>query len=290
MTALMNKESLPTSLSQKIETVLVKGDLSGLSDQERLVYYNKVCESVGLNPLTKPFDYLNLNNKLVLYATKGCTDQLRNVHKISIEIVSREKIGDVFVVTAKAMDPSGRVDESTGAVSLGKAYGDQLANAYMKAETKAKRRVTLSICGLGLLDESEVESIPNKATFVSSPAKPVAQIQSAAIVDKTTGEVKAEVPSVGVEKSLPGADLKAQVNEFEGLIAFGNIYKGRKFKDVPAHEILSYATTIRDKGWDKSESAKAFLEVADRYVKEFLSDKRDEEIAKSNVDDSDIPF
>jgi hypothetical protein len=30
----------------------------------------------------------------------------------------------------------------------------------MKAETKAKRRVTLSICGLGMLDESEVESLP----------------------------------------------------------------------------------------------------------------------------------
>jgi hypothetical protein len=29
----------------------------------------------------------------------------------------------------------------------------------MKAETKAKRRVTLSICGLGLLDESEVEDL-----------------------------------------------------------------------------------------------------------------------------------
>ena len=30
----------------------------------------------------------------------------------------------------------------------------------MKAETKAKRRVTLSICGLGMLDETEVETIP----------------------------------------------------------------------------------------------------------------------------------
>ncbi len=29
----------------------------------------------------------------------------------------------------------------------------------MKAETKAKRRVTLSICGLGMLDESEVPSV-----------------------------------------------------------------------------------------------------------------------------------
>ena len=31
----------------------------------------------------------------------------------------------------------------------------------MKAETKAKRRATLSLCGLGLLDESEVDSIPS---------------------------------------------------------------------------------------------------------------------------------
>jgi len=33
----------------------------------------------------------------------------------------------------------------------------------MRAETKAKRRVTLSICGLGMLDETEVDSIPGAA-------------------------------------------------------------------------------------------------------------------------------
>ena len=31
----------------------------------------------------------------------------------------------------------------------------------MKAETKAKRRATLSICGLGMLDETEIETIPD---------------------------------------------------------------------------------------------------------------------------------
>ena len=31
----------------------------------------------------------------------------------------------------------------------------------MRCETKSKRRVTLSICGLGLLDETEVETIPD---------------------------------------------------------------------------------------------------------------------------------
>ena len=41
--------------------------------------------------------------------------------------------------------------------------GEALSNAMMKATTKAKRRVTLSLCGLGMLDETEVESIPHCA-------------------------------------------------------------------------------------------------------------------------------
>jgi hypothetical protein len=39
----------------------------------------------------------------------------------------------------------------------------------MKAVTKAKRRVTLSICGLGMLDETEVETIPN-VQIIDPPA------------------------------------------------------------------------------------------------------------------------
>ena len=143
-----------------IEQVAVGGDLSQLTPQQRVDYYGNVCNSMGLNPLTKPFAYLKLNNKLVLYVLKDCTEQLRKIHDVSLRITSREKIDTVYVVTASATLPSGRVDESTGVVSLGNLKGDVLANAMMKAETKAKRRVTLSIVGLGWLDESEVETVP----------------------------------------------------------------------------------------------------------------------------------
>jgi len=37
--------------------------------------------------------------------------------------------------------------------------GDMLGNAMLKAVTKAKRRATLSMCGLGMLDEEEIKSI-----------------------------------------------------------------------------------------------------------------------------------
>jgi hypothetical protein len=162
-----------------VESVIVKGDLAKLSPEERTRYYSEVCRSVGLNPLTKPFEYLQLNGKLTLYARKDATDQLRQIHGVSLTIVSREQVGDVYVVTARATTGAGRSDESIGAVSIGNLKGDALANALMKAETKAKRRVTLSICGLGLLDETEVETIPD-AQIVPAAAQiaPVAMASS----------------------------------------------------------------------------------------------------------------
>ncbi|MDZ4324277.1 MAG: hypothetical protein U1A73_04555, partial [Pseudomonas sp.] len=142
-----------------VEQVLIGGDLSKLSAQDRVRYYQAVCRSLNLNPLTKPFEYLHLSGKLVLYARRDCADQLRRGHGISLEIIKRETFADIYVVTSRATDRDGRTDESTGAVYIGGLKGEALANALMKAETKAKRRVTLSIAGLGFLDETEVEAL-----------------------------------------------------------------------------------------------------------------------------------
>lgn len=158
-----------------ITGVVLHDDLAKLTDEERAQYYQAVCESLGLNPLTKPFAYIRLNKKLTLYARRDAADQLRRIHDVSIEITARERHDDVYVVTARATTPEGRQDESTGAVAIGRLSGDALANAYMKAETKAKRRVTLSLIGLGWLDESEIGNIPE--------AEPVK-------VDAKTGEIK----------------------------------------------------------------------------------------------------
>lgn len=151
--------------SQIIEKVIIQGDLSSLTPEQRVNYYNRVCESLRLNPLTKPFAFLELKDKqtngkkLVLYALKDCTEQLRKRDNISIEIVSREVTEDVYVVRARAFTLDDRCDESLGAVSLKGMNAEDRANAIMKAETKAKRRVTLSICGLGFLDEVGIDSI-----------------------------------------------------------------------------------------------------------------------------------
>lgn len=177
----------------EITRVLVQGDLKGLTEPQRAEYYNSVCSSLGLNPLTRPFDFMTLNGKLLLYAKKDCTEQLRNIHSISLAIVGREMVDGVYVVTTRATTPAGRTDESVGAVTIKGLQGENLANAFMKAETKSKRRVTLSICGLGLLDESEVSTI-GTATTEPAKAAPVAAITNGKSVvglatEKTLGAI-----------------------------------------------------------------------------------------------------
>lgn len=154
-----------------MESVITKGDLSKLTPQERSEYYMTVCRSIGLNPMTAPLAYIVLNGKTVLYAKRDAADQLRKIHGISIEVVKQSLEGELYTVHVRAKDKSGRTDEDFGVVTLGKLQGDARANAILKAITKAKRRVTLSISGLGFLDETEVEDIPKRQNpHVTRPA------------------------------------------------------------------------------------------------------------------------
>jgi hypothetical protein len=156
-----DSEVLADVLQKSIYASLVeKGDLSKLSTDEKTSYMRRLCEAVGLNPLTQPFLPLKLNGKEVFYATRNATDQLTNIHKLTRDIIRTETIEGVYIVTAKVSGADGRFEISTGAVTIAGLKGDSLANALMKAETKAKRRGTLSYCGLGFLDESEIDTIP----------------------------------------------------------------------------------------------------------------------------------
>ena len=173
-----------------MESVIAKGDLAKLTPDERVRYYNEVCRSMGLNPLTQPFSYITLNGKLTLYATRACADQLRKVNGVSLEIVSREIADDVLTVHVRARLPDGRVDEDLGAVSFPSTLkGEARANAELKGVTKAKRRATLSICGLGWLDETEIADIPASAKRPAPAAKnvmlPAHDAETGEIVENT---------------------------------------------------------------------------------------------------------
>lgn len=192
-----------------VHSLVTKGDVSLLNAQQRAEYYIQLCERVGLDPATQPFLFIRLNGKEVPYATKGAGDQLRRKHLISVTITAREKMDDVYYVTARAVMPDGRTDESQGAVSIAGLKGENLANAVMKAETKAKRRVTLSIVGLGMLDESELDTIQDKFDRLP-PEHPSHVAKAAATV------VSLPQPKIGVARAAAAEATQPRRAERQG--------------------------------------------------------------------------
>ena len=100
-------EIAKTDAQEIMEAVLIKGDLSKLTPEERNLYYSETCKSLGLNPLTKPFDYLQLGGKLIMYAKRDAADQLRKIHGVNIEVLKQEAFEGLFCVTVRAVDKTG---------------------------------------------------------------------------------------------------------------------------------------------------------------------------------------
>jgi hypothetical protein len=170
-------KELPATLEDvsKFEALMLHGDLSKLSPKEKISYYKLTCEKIGIDWMSHPFDYLTLNGKEVLYLRASGAYEIAKKHNVSFEIKHVERLGDAYVVTARATQagfihekatggiqslPS-RHNEATGAVDVKGLYGERLCNAMLKAETKAKRRAIISLLGLPMMDETEVETIPN---------------------------------------------------------------------------------------------------------------------------------
>jgi len=193
---------------EALQAALAEGRIDKLTIPQRLEFLAATCKSMGLSALSRPFEFITLSGKMIMYCRKDGTDQLRKIHNVSIRIISREVVGDVLIVTARACLPSGREDEAIGAVPWPKGPEPQ-AMAAMRCETKAKRRATLSIVGLGFLDESEIEdaqlagsfperdaspTMPQSADVVpAQPRQTITRQEQAAPAPATTQEIPVEV-------------------------------------------------------------------------------------------------
>lgn len=188
----MSTTSVTTNNDSIIQSLVLNGDMAKLTPTDKVTYYKQYCERLGLDPFTQPFRILKLNGKETLYCDRSGTQQLNKLHKISHLIAAREVTNECYVVTAKAFDSNGRQTESIGAVSITGLKGENLCNAMMKAETKAKRRATLDLLGLGVLDESEVETIPEAQTQ-PPPVVPKDKPQLPAISDEQFTKAKLRI-------------------------------------------------------------------------------------------------
>src|SRR5215475_10765414 len=187
-------QKTPPDNGNNIIEFLIQGDLEKLTPDQRADYLIALCKSLGLNPLTRPFEFMRLGGKLVPYAKRDAADQLRKLHRISVQVISQDVADGMLSVHVKARDKTGREDEDVGVVNFPKdVKGELRANAILKCVTKAKRRVTLSISGLGFLDETEVEDIPparRPGPVAESPMREPARQEPPH--DPSTGEVEEE--------------------------------------------------------------------------------------------------
>lgn len=165
---------------------VMDGDLSDIKPAMRPALVLALCRHIGVDPIERPFMVFADGKKIVLYATRACTSALCRERRISRDLLSVEErtIAGQPVIIARAratLLDGGRHDESTGVVPVmqaevewrdganGKRYKNvvgwrmpdpnEAANLPMKAETKAKRRAVLDLVGLGISDESEIDTI-----------------------------------------------------------------------------------------------------------------------------------
>jgi len=154
---------LNTLTPEIISSLVINGDLSKMTPAQKVDLYNYRCHQAGLDPSAKPFDLLTLNGKQILYANAGATQQLTATRNLSHQVTNRELVDGIYCVFVRVTGPDGRSTENMGAVPVENLKGEAKANAMLKATTKAIRRAVLAHCGLGLMDETEVETIPGAA-------------------------------------------------------------------------------------------------------------------------------
>lgn len=169
----MSNKELQQKEAAVTASIIIDGDLSRLHPSDKVLYYRGYCERLGLDPFTKPFDLLRLQGREVLYLTRSGAQQLNKMHGVSHQIISRELMQEpgIFQVIARATLPDGRFTESMSAVSIANLKGEQYCNALMKAETKAKRRSTLDLLGLGILSEEEAVTLPGERLDIAPTAE-----------------------------------------------------------------------------------------------------------------------
>lgn len=157
-TAIQRREPTPIDLSI-IERVVIDNDLKVLAPRERWDYYRWRCESIGLDPMARPFQYIVFQGKLTLYADKGCAEQLRAVNKVSVRPLPAQVVEGIYCQYVEAKTPDGRSATDMGAVPIAGIKGEELAKAMKKAMTQANRRATLALVGLGSQDLEDVEGV-----------------------------------------------------------------------------------------------------------------------------------
>jgi len=201
-----------------IDAALMRGSYGALTVSQRLALVKRKCDLLGVYLEHGPFVWGVINKKLSLIPTKNLSQQLRANRQIKVDVLDRtfDAERQIYMVRVRTTGPDGRYDEDIGIVPAPPALkGEALANAMMTAETKAKNRCTLSHCGVGGIDETEVT-----AMVAGTPNPNVPQLnEGRQVIDPNRGKVRViqpepTIPNVSImEAAMAAAARAAELKE-----------------------------------------------------------------------------
>lgn len=253
-TAAKAKELTPEELNAKIA---LTGNLADLSPEQRMRYYERYCQHLGLDPITRPFDLLttfeeNGAAKTILYANASCSAQLADKREVTYskpETEYNEKLG-LLTIHVQAMMPTNTAGMIRSCWRRGVSHieglkGKRLENAIKKAETQAHRRATLALCGVAMPDESEIEDIPGAHT---SPLQ----------MDSATGGIYEKIGALLKARNLEDSS-GARRFILDGL-ASGNYQGVAQMIGIPVEKIQDLAQMVEKKAAPAIPTAKEIFD------------------------------
>lgn len=168
-----NQGVSPETLSK----IILKGDWKDLTPAQRVEGYIALCRALGLNPLTKPFDLLEMRDRTTLYLNSAGGAQLGAIHKASYTItrVETERLADTAMLVrayVKVRLPDGRENEDVGIKACNPKDVNDYIRAYKSAITNARLRAIKGLIGLNVPVEGDEEEIPEaRVVSVEIPAQ-----------------------------------------------------------------------------------------------------------------------
>lgn len=157
---------------------MTSGDLSRMPKAVKDQFITSLAVKIGVPPYPPPFMFAtDKRGKETLVPTKHLAQALRDKCGISTEItyqgplvMGNEVDTSIYVVRIKGTLPNGRYAEDMG---TGCFVGDTIAgrgkaDEILKTVTKACNRVTYNLLGLGLLDETELDSMRERGLLAES--------------------------------------------------------------------------------------------------------------------------
>ena len=247
--------SLTTALESSgiLEKIIMENDLSNLNSSQKMTYVKELCAVLSLNPASQPFAFIKFQGALKLYPTKNCAEQLRNQYRISVRILTENFVNDekgepnFYKVTVEGQIGQ-RVDQDVAMLYLFDKYnkkltGQDLGNAVMKTITKAKRRLTLSMCGLSF-DKTNYNK-PNDFDDLDDESF------NTVAIDPTTGEVISKEPTDKplIEKTTSGEIIvNSKTKLFDDLYDLASDYMNNELKaenyNVQNADVRGWLNTI----------------------------------------------